>query len=224
MIFALLVLVFSCRETSSIDSTKREEVEVDNDTETWHSDLYPQDWTPEHTSPEGLFLHDFSYAGYRNGEETIPLITALTHFSVVDYGADPDTQSDSTMAFQDAIDAASIDGGVVWIPTGLYRIDGLLNIRHSNVIIAGEGPEKSQLWFRKDSAMSDQSSIRFQGEVIQGNDILLTQDAENRTQQLDVSSSEDVQVGDEDARTLTGREPRRCTRRRGASARRTSSC
>ena len=34
----------------------------------WRSVLYPEDWTPAFTGPEGRFLHDFSYAGYRNGE------------------------------------------------------------------------------------------------------------------------------------------------------------
>ena len=59
-----------------------------------------------------------------------------------------------------AIEAAE-NGGVVWVPAGTYRIDGLLRIEQSNVVLAGEGPEKSRLWFTKNTAMTDQSSILF---------------------------------------------------------------
>src|SRR5690348_15837769 len=35
----------------------------------WRSALSPEDWTPAFTDAEGRFLHDFSYAGYRAGDE-----------------------------------------------------------------------------------------------------------------------------------------------------------
>ena len=34
----------------------------------WRSVLYPEGWTPDHSLPDGRFLHDFSYAGHRAGE------------------------------------------------------------------------------------------------------------------------------------------------------------
>jgi hypothetical protein len=39
----------------------------------WYSNLYPARWTPGYTyGTQQYFLHDFSYAGYRMGTETIP--------------------------------------------------------------------------------------------------------------------------------------------------------
>jgi hypothetical protein len=38
----------------------------------WRSSLYPADWTPGAKNIEGLFLHDFSYAGYHQGAKSIP--------------------------------------------------------------------------------------------------------------------------------------------------------
>ncbi|HMO25294.1 MAG TPA: hypothetical protein PKB10_03415, partial [Tepidisphaeraceae bacterium] len=40
----------------------------------WRSALYPADWKPGFVGPDGAFLHDFSYAGYRRGEAPIPVI------------------------------------------------------------------------------------------------------------------------------------------------------
>ena len=34
----------------------------------WRSALYPEGWDPSFTDENGLFLHDFSYAGYHLGE------------------------------------------------------------------------------------------------------------------------------------------------------------
>ncbi|MGG4345295.1 hypothetical protein [Paenibacillus lautus] len=36
------------------------------------SRLYPKNWYPGYRDEQGRFLHDFSYAGYRRGEEEIP--------------------------------------------------------------------------------------------------------------------------------------------------------
>lgn len=43
-------------------------------------------------------------------------------FNVLNYGADPNGVEDSTLAFQQAIDAAE-PGGLVYVPAGKYRID-----------------------------------------------------------------------------------------------------
>ncbi|MFY0537614.1 hypothetical protein [Nannocystis pusilla] len=74
----------------------------------WRSELYPEDWTPEFTGPDGRFLHDFSYAGYRlaaaaPGSE----LPALTIDAVRDHGADATGMSDATAALQAALDAAA---------------------------------------------------------------------------------------------------------------------
>lgn len=59
-------------------------------------------------------------------------------FSVLDYGADAKGESDSTAAFQTALDTAKdANGGTVFAPVGRYRFDGTLNIPN-NVTLKGE--------------------------------------------------------------------------------------
>ncbi|MHC4974714.1 MAG: hypothetical protein ACYTG3_20555 [Planctomycetota bacterium] len=40
---------------------------VHGERSTWRSRLFSEDWKPGHRDASGRFLHDFSYAGYRNG-------------------------------------------------------------------------------------------------------------------------------------------------------------
>ena len=93
----------------------------------WRSELYPESWSP---ADLGNFytdkvLQDFSYAGYKRGEEEIPVVTGPV-FTVTDaaYGADNSGTNDATKAIQKAIDAAcSAGGGVVYLPAGTYKVN-----------------------------------------------------------------------------------------------------
>ncbi len=115
---------------------------------TWRSELYPESWTPPDASVAfytDKLIQDFSYAGYRRGEEPIPMITGPV-FDVTDYGADPTGGTDSTAAIQAAINAAaSAGGGVVYLPAGEFRVaprgsdSFALRISSSNVILRGAG-------------------------------------------------------------------------------------
>ncbi|MFD0022499.1 glycosyl hydrolase family 28-related protein [Streptomyces sp. NPDC058382] len=58
--------------------------------------------------------------------------------SVVDKGADPTGQQDSTQAFRDAIAEARTAGGTVWIPAGDFKLDSELS-GVENVTIQGAG-------------------------------------------------------------------------------------
>ncbi|MAA79776.1 MAG: hypothetical protein CL916_11000, partial [Deltaproteobacteria bacterium] len=187
----MMIWIFiSCRIAHVDDSSTVEQSPISG----WYSRLYPEDWTADYTDEAGRFLHDFSYAGYQNGEQEIPSLDTSSLFSVLDYGADPNGQEDSTTAFHSAIEAAS-NGGVVWVPQGLYRIDGLLTIDSSNTILAGEGPDKSRLWFTKNTSMTDQSSITFTGTIVQGQEALLLQDAQSRSSGVHVEMSEALEKG-----------------------------
>src|SRR5690606_39052919 len=95
---------------------------------TWRSELFPADWSPSLTMPDGRFLHDFSYAGYAAGERPLPERASEPVISVLDRGADPTGLVDSTQAIQDTIDALPHEGGTVWLPEGTYRIDGELRV------------------------------------------------------------------------------------------------
>ncbi len=61
---------------------------------------------------------------------------SLTH-NVRDFGALGDSKADDTAAFQNALDAARRDGGgIVFVPTGNYRIEGHLSVP-DNVTLEG---------------------------------------------------------------------------------------
>ncbi len=125
------------------------------DAETWRSDLYPEDWTPPKDAwyGEDAFIQDFSYAGYAKGEKPIPDFADAQVLNVLDYGADPNGEKDSTVAIQKAIDTASAIKGksVVYLPAGTYHIQpqgddkSALRIRTGDLVLRGDGPDKTRL-------------------------------------------------------------------------------
>jgi uncharacterized repeat protein (TIGR02543 family) len=114
----------------------------------WRSTLYPNNWVPP--SPTVSFasaklIQDFSYAGYQNGAVLLPSITGPV-FRVADYGAVANSTSDSTVAIQNAINAAAAaGGGVVLFPAGTFRVSPqgsnsfALRISTSNIVLRGAG-------------------------------------------------------------------------------------
>ena len=60
-------------------------------------------------------------------------------FDVMDYGAIGDGVNDDTQQIQAAIDAASVNGGIVLFPSGVFNILGPINILSSNVSLIGQG-------------------------------------------------------------------------------------
>ena len=157
--------------------------DIDSDTgESWRSLLYPSDWAPGLSIPQedggpDAQLQDFSYAGYLAGEADLPEPALTAVVSVLDHGADSTGSTDSTAAVQAAIDLTSVDGGgTVYLPAGIYRIDGLLSIQASNVIIAGDGPEATFLSLTRSSTMSDTANIHFVGTQDVGPSIQIASD------------------------------------------------
>lgn len=98
----------------------------------------------ENFSPQGR-LSDWSFAGYHSGEAPIP--TPPVKASVKDFGAVGDGQTDDTDAFKRAI--AATENGALLVPAGRYVLTDFLYIRKSNLVLRGEGPEKSVLVFAK---------------------------------------------------------------------------
>lgn len=96
-------------------------------------------WTPESRLP------DFSFAGYHSGEAPIP--NPPVKINIRDLGAKGDGQTDDTAAFKAAIEKA--ENGAILIPAGRYVITDVLAIRKSNLVLRGEGPGKSILYFPK---------------------------------------------------------------------------
>ena len=94
-------------------------------------------------------LINYSYAGYKNGEEAIPEDFALPVFDVTDYGAVPDDGKSDTEGIKAALHAADTgqQGGIVFFPSGHYDVilDGEptdpIVISGNNVILRGSGAE-----------------------------------------------------------------------------------
>ena len=164
----------------------------------WRSRLYPQNWTPAFTDGEGRFLHDFSYAGYRNGAAPLPApkADAKVFDAVGAFGADRTGKADATGALQAAIDAAeAAGGGVVWVPAGLYRCDGVLVVDHSGVVVRGEGPEATRLFFTRSAKMTGRAHINFKGSIRRGAHIPLAADGANRAFTVRVHDASGLKLG-----------------------------
>jgi hypothetical protein len=162
----------------------------------WRSALYPKDWTPAYQTSEGHRLHDYSYAGYRNGEKVPPASNNAPIYDVTSYGADATGGSDSTAAVQSAI-AAAAQGGIVFFPAGSYRFDGTLNIKNSHVVLRGAGADKSKLFFTSYSNMAYKAHIAFaKGLALSGN-YPLVQDAPSHQNELLVADAGALAVGDD---------------------------
>jgi len=89
-----------------------------------------------------------SFAGVFRGERPIP--TPPVSVRVTDHGAKPDGSADATEAFKAAIAAvAAKGGGTVAIPAGTYRVDGMIHLHASGVVLRGEGPGRTILDFTR---------------------------------------------------------------------------
>jgi hypothetical protein len=147
--------------------------------EIWRSSLYPENWTPGFKDSKGRFLHDFSYAGYRNGESKPGIPANIKRFNVLDFGADPKGEKDSQSAIQNAVkEAEKNSGGVIFLPSGLYKLEKPVYIKRSNVIIKGDGPDKTKLFFTCHKKMTGKSQINFTGGPLHGKEYLLKKEGE----------------------------------------------
>lgn len=95
--------------------------------------------------------------------------------NVLDYGADSSGSADSTSAFQAALTALA-SGGMLYIPTGVYKILSTLNIP-SSVTIQGNGRTNTRLNFTGctgfQSANGNQN-VRIEGLYLYGNNTAST--------------------------------------------------
>ncbi|WP_427920971.1 glycosyl hydrolase family 28-related protein [Streptomyces sp. cg40] len=68
-------------------------------------------------------------------------------FDVLRYGAVPDGTTDSAPAINRAIAAAGrAGGGTVHLPPGTFRIDDVIRVGHSNVVVRGAGSDRTKLY------------------------------------------------------------------------------
>ena len=161
--------------------------------DSWRSALYPPAWTPDASDPSGAFLHDFSYAGYRHGEDP-PSGWPTPVVDVTDFGADPSGMEDSTSAIQAAIDALP-QGGTVALPQGRYWVAGRLWVRRSGVVLAGAGAAETYLHLGWGDGVGRGASFTFAGERRQGPLLPLLEDGESRASRVRVAGASQLRVG-----------------------------
>ena len=137
---------------------------------TWRSKLYPENWKPGFKDSDERFLHDFSYAGYHQGEMEIPVIeNNIADVTLAPYNADNTGETDVTAAIQKALnDVGQSGGGVVYLPAGTYKVnpgsgETALRIQYSNTILRGAGTDSTFI-YNSNSNMRQKNIIWLMGD------------------------------------------------------------
>lgn len=176
--------------------------------QSWRSTYYPIDWTPptQKNFYTDAFLQDYSYAGYKRGEEAIPLPSGTVYdVTKSPYNADKTGVADATTAIQNAInDAQTNNGGVVYLPAGTYKLNPgsnahALRISKSNIYLKGDGVGQTFL-LNNSYTMNNKSVIKFSGSAswttIPTSKALLTADIMNPVNVLPIDNPSLFAVGD----------------------------
>ncbi len=107
------------------------------------------------------YLPDFSYAGYRNGEQPLPNASG-TVFKVDDFGAVPDDGKDDSKAIAAALSEANAmdEPVIIRFSPGRYRITDVLKIERSDIVLQGQGSGENgtTLWFPRPLNQVDKST------------------------------------------------------------------
>ena len=175
---------------------------------TWRSKLYPENWKPGFKDSEDRFLHDFSYAGYHQGEKEIPFIqNNIVDVTLPPYNADNTGEADVTAIIQKALnDVGQSGGGVVYLPAGTYKVnpgseETALRIQYSNTILRGAGKDSTFI-FNDNSYMRQKNIIWMMGDwctwsTETGTTSKLTSDLMYPTRVIPVKSVQGFAKGDD---------------------------
>jgi hypothetical protein len=116
--------------------------------------LYPKDWHPGFQMKKNgrtYQLPDFSYAGYRQGNEPLP----TGNFApVITLDLTRDGSRDVSAALQQQIDklAKSRERGILFVPEGTYRLDSEVKIAADGIVLRGAGPDKTKFILKSPEA------------------------------------------------------------------------
>ncbi|MXW82471.1 MAG: hypothetical protein F4246_09780 [Rhodothermaceae bacterium] len=108
-----------------------------------------QPWDPEVLVDSARVLPDFSYAGYKGGEEPPP--NPDVTLDVTDYGATGDDMNDDTEGFKRAIQAAHKQEGwvVIGIPKGRFHLSDVMLLERDSLIVRGSGVSETVISIEK---------------------------------------------------------------------------
>jgi hypothetical protein len=167
-------------------------------------------------------LPRFSFAGYRYGEQAVPVATG-TVFNVGDFGAFPDDGLSDHSAIQMAIDAAEGNGGGrVVFPAGRFLVNTdtdarvQITIQSSDVILQGAGSRTGGTTIQQVNYMPPTqpenlwtSPYMFRFEPTSSSDpklATITDDATRETFWITVDNSSNLAVGDHVKLVMTSTE------------------
>jgi Pectate lyase superfamily protein len=120
-------------------------------------------WQPRILDPGAgatIYLPDFSFAGYRWGEEKPPELSPT--LEVTDFGARPDDDTDDTAAITKAIAAAPAGGRVVLhFSKGRFIVKNILFLERENLVLqgSGSGPGGTELSMPEPLARMDKPDL-----------------------------------------------------------------
>ncbi len=173
----------------------------------WRSQLYPEDWKPGFKDSKDRFLHDFSYAGYHQGEVEIPFIQDnIVDITKAPYNADNSGETDVTEVIQQALNDVGLSGGgVVFLPPGIYRVnpgnnETALRIQYKNTVFRGSGTDSTFI-LNTNPFMREKSIIWMMGDwctwsEAYGNTSQITLDLLYPTRVIPVKSVDGFKAGD----------------------------
>jgi len=94
--------------------------------------------------PDGIVYPNWTKCGVQGG---IPQVKPVNR--IEDFGAKANDNADDSSALAQACEAAGKKGGgAVLLGNGTYYLDRPVTVRHDNVVIRGNGPDKTRLIFR----------------------------------------------------------------------------
>jgi hypothetical protein len=94
--------------------------------------------------PDGIVYPNWTKCGVQGGIPDVKTVVAIE-----DFGAKADDNADDSEALAKACrEAGNMGGGAVLLDEGIYYLDRPVTVRHDNVVIRGQGSEKSRLIFR----------------------------------------------------------------------------
>ena len=174
------------------------------------SRLWEQFVEAKRTGAEPI-LADFSYAGFRAGEEPIPDVQAKV-YDVTHYGAVPDDDRSDRAAIIEAIAAAEKNGaGVIFFPKGRYLVNRESDphnqpifIKSGGIVLRGEGsaPGGTEIFMERQMDPVNPTQLwtspylfHFRGKGRTGPLVNVTADARRETHAVEVADASGFSAG-----------------------------
>ncbi len=212
---SFLILVFSLLATVGCTKDELQTGGGKDDVTTPDDGVVAAAWSAFDKGIDENLLVDFSYAGYKRGEVSVPDVYKLGYpiFDITSYGAVADDGKSDRAAFIAAVAAIKANGcGILYFPEGTFDLHSASDqedpsksifINCGNIVLKGEGRGKSILRMEAEMLPSN-PAVMYSSQVginIKHNSTIsylaaVTSDAKKGSFSLWVDSTTDIAVGD----------------------------